>query len=460
MSLDSNVTGPTAVELFWKVPQPDDAGAQTADRFDWQAAMATGDGLALYEKALDSSGHLPEGNDCRIVCERHEDWALVVGDAVELVSAKHRDSSYGAYTTVNQLAGDGGVAHLFNRWHALDEKPTCRLVTTPGLADSARDLANAIQGLRQLRLAELPLAIAEKHRKPIADLCRSIRQHSKPKSLPAAWVQNSDPHNPTEAEQEQSARFLSMLDIEHTSLPRDFAPYAAANMYAKPLLERLGVDVPPDAIWQATHDLMRVRMRAAGPVPRGKLPAVLAYTPGASLPTIADLERADISRIVTMLDIDIVVKTAIAHPGGFRPLIRKPRLSRLAVKMAAGHCTDNSVERAEELRREYLDYWRQRLSGDPAARVEQARLRRRLHRISDEATTATSTAALQGRALWGEVQSRLEEFPESDIPAGMDSDLLLGGVCDLTSECKVWFSERFDVETEISRLRDERGQAS
>lgn len=458
--MDSNATGPTAVELFWKVPQPDDAGAQTADRFDWQAAMATSDGLALYEKALDSNGHLPEDNDCRIVCERHEDWAVAIGDAIELVSAKHRESSYGAYTTVNQLAGDGGIAHLFNRWHALAERPTCRLVTTPGLADTARDLANAMQGLRELRLAGLPLTIDEEHRKPITDLCRFIRQHSKPESLPAAWKQNPTPNSPTEAEQAQSARFLSMLDIEHTRLPRDFGPYAAANMYAKPLLERLGVNVPPDAIWQAAHDLMRVRMRAAGPVPRGKLPAVLAYTPGTPLPTTADLERADIGRIVTMLDIDVAIRTAIANPGGFRPLIRQPRLSRLAVKMAAGFCTDNSIERAEELRREYQDYWRQRLSGDPAARAEQAGLRRRLHRISDEATTATSTVALPGRALWEEVQGRVDALPGGDIPPGMDSDLLLGGVCDLTSECKVWFSERFDVDAEIRRLRDEQGHAS
>ncbi|RPK84311.1 hypothetical protein EES47_23630 [Streptomyces sp. ADI98-12] len=75
--------------------------------------MATADSLSLYETALDSNGLLAEDNTCRIVCERHEDWAVVVDDDVELVSAKHRDAPYGAYTTVNQLADDGGIAHLF-----------------------------------------------------------------------------------------------------------------------------------------------------------------------------------------------------------------------------------------------------------------------------------------------------------------------------------------------------------
>ncbi|MFG3022525.1 hypothetical protein ACGFZQ_28910 [Streptomyces sp. NPDC048254] len=458
--MDANATGPTAVELFWTVPQPDDAGAQTADLFDWQAAMATADGLSLYETALDSDGLLAADNTCRIVCERHEDWAVVVDDDVELVSAKHRDAPYGAYTTINQLADDGGIAHLFNRWHTLGEKPTCRLVTTPGLSGTAQDLATTIQHLRALRMSGLPLATGEEQQKPIKDLCRCIRQHTKPERLPALWNQNSNPREPTEEEQAQVARFLSMLVIDHTRLPRGFVAYAAANMYAKPVLERLRTQAAPDPVWQAVHDLMRVRMRAAGPIPRGKLPAVLAYKPGTPLPSTADLERADVSRIVAMTDIDIAIRTAIAHPRGFQPLVPQPRLSHLSVKMNAGHCGDNSIERAEELHREYRDYWRQRLSGDPAARAEQARLRRRLHRVSDEAAAAASNPTIQGRALWRELQRRVDDLPEEALPVGMDADLVLGGICDLTSECKVWFSERFDVEGEIARLRTQRGDAS
>jgi hypothetical protein len=458
--LDANATGPTAVELFWTVPQPDDAGAQTADLFDWQAAMATADSLSLYETALDSNGLLAADNTCRIVCERHEDWAVVVDDDVELVSAKHRDAPYGAYTTINQLADDGGIAHLFNRWHTLSEKPTCRLVTTPGLSGAAQDLATTIQSLRTLRMSGLPLAVTEEHQKPVKDLCRCIRHHTKPERLPTLWNQNSNPKEATEEEQAQVARFLSMLVIDHTRLPRGFVAYAAANMYAKSVLERVRVDLAPDPVWQAVHDLMRARMRAAGPMPRGKLPAVLAYKPGAPLPSAADLERADVSRIVSLTDIDIAIRTAIAHPRGFQPLVAQPRLSRLAVKMAAGHCGGNSIERAEELQREYRDYWRHRLDGDPAARAEQARLRRRLHRVSDEATAATSNATVQGQALWQEVQRRVDELPEETLPVGMDGDLALGGICDLTSQCKVWFSERFDVDAEITRLRARREEAS
>ncbi|MGW7278861.1 hypothetical protein ACWGIV_11255 [Streptomyces sp. NPDC054844] len=458
--MDANAMGPTAVELFWTVPQPDEAGERTADLFDWQAAMATADGLSLYERALDDDGVLTADNYCRIVCELHEDWAVAVDGDVELVSAKHRDAPYGAYTTVNQLADDGGIAHLFNRWHSLGEKPTCRLVTTPGLAGAAQDLATTIQHLRVLRLGHLPLTTDEEHEKPIKDLCRCIRQHTKPERLPDFWSHNSNPREPTDEEKAQAARFLSMLTIDHTRLPRGFVAYAAANKYAKPVVARLRARVEPDAIWQAVHDLMRVRMRAAGPIPREKLSLVLAYKPGTPLPGAADLERADARRIVTMTDIDIAIRMAVANPQGFRPLVPQPRLSRLSVKMTAGQCGDISIERAEELHREYRDYWRHRLSGDPTARAEQARLRRRLHRVSDEAAAATHAPIIQGRALWQELQQRVDALPEETLPVGMDTDLLLGGVCDLASECKVWFSERFDVEGEIMRLRRLRGDAS
>jgi hypothetical protein len=60
--------------------------------------------------------------------------------------------------------------------------------------------------------------------------------------------------------------------------------------------------------------------------------------------------------------------------------------------MAAGCCTDNSIERAEQLRLDYQRYWRARVSGDPGARTSQHRLRRELLRISDQATAAVSAA--------------------------------------------------------------------
>ncbi|MGY5309372.1 hypothetical protein [Nocardia gipuzkoensis] len=115
------------------VAQLDDAGANTADLYEWQAAMAAADGLALYRDALDERGVLDPTCDDYILCEWHEDWVIGSGNLMELVSGKHRSADVGAYTTVTKLADDGGLAHLFNRWFALGQKHMCRLVTTGGL---------------------------------------------------------------------------------------------------------------------------------------------------------------------------------------------------------------------------------------------------------------------------------------------------------------------------------------
>src|SRR4051812_27874063 len=102
----------TASELVGLVPQLDDSGANTADRYYWQAAMAAADGLSLYLEALGNDGRLRPDCDDQVLCEWQEDWVLFAGNRVELVSGKHRDPSASAYTTITKLADDGGLAHL------------------------------------------------------------------------------------------------------------------------------------------------------------------------------------------------------------------------------------------------------------------------------------------------------------------------------------------------------------
>lgn len=46
--IDEATSGLSAIQTLLALPQADDAGAQTADRYDWQAAMAAADGLALH----------------------------------------------------------------------------------------------------------------------------------------------------------------------------------------------------------------------------------------------------------------------------------------------------------------------------------------------------------------------------------------------------------------------------
>jgi hypothetical protein len=130
--------------------------------------------------------------------------------------------------------------------------------------------------------------------------------------------------------------------------------------------------------------------------------------------------------------------------------------------MEAGLCADNSIERAEQLRSDYLAYWSERDGGDPLARALRQRLQRALLAISDDAATAItdSGAPLRGPDLCRDIKARVKAMPPGDWPEDLDADLRLGGICDLTAQCLVWFSERFDVAARLAASRSSQGDAS
>ncbi|MEU9357459.1 hypothetical protein AB0D35_04970 [Streptomyces sp. NPDC048301] len=452
----------TAAEIVVTEPQPDDWGANTLDRYDWQASMAAADGLELYRRALGPEKRLKDGESRRVLCEYHEDWVALQGETAELVSAKHRDPSADAYRTLNQLAHEGGLAHLFLRWRALQEKPTCRLATSGGLASGdVQDFSAAMRALREIRLSGQQVTITDEHR-PVIEKFHSTIYANSGKFLPADWIKGSEGEVPIEEQLEQTARFISMLHIQSELTRRADIGFAAPTKCAKPVVEHLGIDVPWDAVWNVVYGLFFQRMKAAGPRTDAVISPVLAFASGSEVPTSADRERDLASRIVTMQDIDLAVITAAANSSAYQSLSSPIRVSRAAVKMRKGSCSDNSIERGEQLRRDYQRYWRGRLSGDPTALAEREKLRRLLLRVSDRSDTPTVRMGSEwGADFWIALQDALDAIPATQVPAGMDPELLLGGISDLTNECKIWFSEVFDVAAEIDRIREEnRGSAA
>lgn len=419
--------------------------------------MAASDGLALYFDAI-QDGQLSEAGNTRIVCEHHEDWVVVKMDYAELVSAKHRETAY-VFSTFRQLLDDGGLAHLFERWHAMRELPGCRLVTTAGLAPGpARQLESAAGKLRSLREAGQMLLIGGEHDRVVTQFAEALQKYA-PDKLPASWRSDMDASEatPTAGHRDLVGRFLSVLCIDHSKPSRAYVTYAAPTLYCEPVLRLLGKDVPDAApVWEAVLSLFRVRMRGAGPTRRGGLPVVPASQPGALSEAVLN-DRAVSRRIVTLGDIDTAVRTALANRRGYLPVPPIPRVTRIGAKMERGLCADTSIERAELLRRDYQQYWRDMGSGDPRAALDQVRVRRAIHRVCDEATDAISR--LRGEAwgaeLWRELQARVDALPAEEWPSGLDADLRLGGACELVAQCMVWFSERFDVDARIAAVRAE-----
>lgn len=425
--------GPDDLGAVLRAAEPaDDSGAETFDRYEWQAMLATVDLLGLYVDALAAGIDPRTVSDCGLICEYHEDWACVVRGEVELVSGKHKEPGFGAYTTANSLLGDGGLSHLFDRWHALGAVPHARLVTTAGLSGDADAIRRSCDHFREhgttavlandslqqalgrlaSRLAELR---SEAGKEPIDDLENVV--------LP---------------------NFLAGFTFRCGMPRRDHMPSMAPTAYASPIANELGRPELAVAIWEAVLSLVRGRMRAAGPARRGLLHTLEPGGPD-------ELER----RTVTVADAHVAILEAATTPGGYAPLPKLIITNKMAVKMHAGNCSATSIDRAETLRRRFSAFRRGQRSR-PGGREAELDLDRALQRVADQATSATrrTTGEPWGAQLWTELEGRLEAETGVGIAEGMDTDMQLGGIADLANNCKVWFSESFDASARVRELRE------
>lgn len=439
------------------VPQLDDAGANTADLYEWQAAMATADGLSLYRAAINQNGVLDPGCDDYVLCEWHEDWVVGVGDRMELVSGKHRSPDVGAYTTLNALADKGGLAHLFNRWFELGQKPLCRLVTTGGLtAGDAQHLRDLTARLRGFAINAEDLVLSDKESEIVRKMCAAIAKYdditakrwTPDKTDPAV----STPGVATNVQMGEVAAFLGALTITTVEVNRGVVRDVAPLKYVKPILQVMGRDVRDcAAVWAAALGLFRERMQSQGETTWGDLPQVMQRDrSGGQEP---DMRRRIARRLVTLGDIHVAIQTALAIPAAYRPVPQAPPVSRVEIKMTRGGCSPNAVGRATALRLDYEDHWRNQESGDPEARAARRSLERLLRRVSDH---AMGDSELSGHKFWTALDTKLVELQEAgNLPAGVDSDIALGGISDLSNRCQVWFGPHFDIEAVLAERRSQ-----
>ncbi|MBX7450856.1 hypothetical protein GR927_22980 [Mycolicibacterium sp. 3033] len=385
--------------------------------------MAAADVLTLYLRALDGQGNLVESGAFTLICEFHEDWAVVLGPNAEIVSGKHREASVGQFSTYLQVLDLGGVLHLFKRWLALQESPLCRLVTTAGLSDDAAKVDTACEKLREDIAAGGPIV-----EDVVQNLARLIG------SLTAVKGEPPSPPSPATVR-----AFLASLRFQHSQPRRDHLPDMAAERYGRPVCERLGRADGAGAVWKAVLALVRPRMRAAGPSKGGALPTVLGVPNDDALRP----------RSLTLVDVDLAIRFALDHLGGYEPLPRIVKANKMSVKMAHGGCSDNAIERADDLRLQYRRYWRS-LTGNPTTSDRQRRIVNTLRRVVDEATHAVRTDGKRwGAELWLELDQRFRLLEGQAEAQSLNAELLLGGVSELANNCSAWYSDAFDAEQQL-----------
>lgn len=414
-----------AERLLVTVPA-DDVGAATADRFYWQAMMATADVLAMYFDALESDGSLRAGADFVVLCEHHEDWAIIRGSDAEIVSGKHREASAPPFASMRQLLLDGGALHLYQRWVALSRSPSCRLVTTSGLTDMSAKMGRVCERLRSDESAT---------NDEIVEVISRFRSS-------VASALTIDGVVPTQESEQDVRGFLASLRLQVGEPRRDQVPDLAAHRYGAHVAARLGAPDAPDAIWRAVLALVTPRMRAAGERVGGHLP-----TP---LDIVHDQPLA--ARRLTLQDVDVAVRFALRHADSYQPLPRLVMASPMAVKMVEGGCSDNAIERADHLRLQYRRYWRAR-RGQPSVVDQRRMLTDTLSRVVDEVTDDVRIhGTAWGSALWRALDLRFREMDGTPEAHGLSADLMLGGVSELANHCRAWYSDRFDAKGALARL--------
>jgi hypothetical protein len=414
------------VEILRATPAPDDAGADTADRYEWQAMMATADILAIYFEQLDGSGAVIDGAHFEVICEHHEDWSVACSGTTEIVSGKHREASIGPFSTYRQVLNGGGVLHLFNRWKALQRTPLCRVVTTGGLAGEGAKIARACD---QLRVD--PNTQDDEVLEVVTGLQAAIREFG-----------SANDTSPEPEPADVIRAFLAGLRFRDAQPRRDQVPDLAGERFGKPVAERLGHPDGGAAAWHAVLALVRPRMRDAGPSIGGALPIVVGL----------EHDHALASRTLTLDDVNTAVRFALNNIAGYAPLPRIVKANPMALKMTQGGCSDNAVERADALRLQYRQYWRARRS-NPSTTDQRRTLNNALLRMVDETTDSVrEDGAGWGARLWRELGQQFQAMEGQAEAQGLSADLLLGGVSELANNCRAWYTDRFDAQEMLRQL--------
>lgn len=391
-------------------PSPADEGAETQSRFRYQHECTARSCIPL----------LAQGTDVvAVVCEEHEDFiVLYEGAAPELVSVKHREPSQGPWTFTT-LCSDGGIQHLFDRWQGTGGQAACRLMTNAGLspgADGAGAFANACHSQDTEAL------------KPwISKLCVRLGLSNK----------NAD-----------VGEFAERLSIESGLPAREHIAASNLRDLVVPAIEALGL---ASSSAQLCYARLLEMIASANRDAVGDPVNLLDYAgdPRRFDPSTAAsrrLRRREINRdrIKEILAPDTPRGVQLTPENPSTP---PPSPSRLQQKLAQGGLGPTSIDTAVRLRASwYAIESANRASvpgGDPA--LEDLRLRVQELVAACEARADRSNS--YGEAMYLDMRESVTTSAlDNSVPFALDDKLLQGLVFQLTDECRVWWSEVFELD--------------
>ncbi len=386
-------------------PPADDTGAQTHGRYRFQWECAARHCFAM----------LLSSDIVAIVCEWEEDFVVFyAGRVPELVSVKHRELSQGPWT-VNALLREGGVAHLFDRWMRLDQRPCCLLITNAGLkpgGDEADAFATACHARDEASLGRLG-------------------------PLLARLLATDD--------LDDVVRFCCALTIEAGVPGRDHLRDHHLERVVRPALTSLGL-AEGGAVWayEAVVAAVEIASRggSASPLP------LLDYVADPARLTAGHARRAMLARRLLQPDDIRALVLATCREDAVRlarPAAEPSSPTAMVQKLERGLLGPTTIEAAKRLRASWSELEARYRADLPGTDAELHDLRVRVHAIAGEAERAAQEGSEPyGVRMHEELEPRLLRDRLGRLPPfPFDDRHLLGLVYQLTDECAVWWSSPF-----------------
>ncbi|MGY5013214.1 dsDNA nuclease domain-containing protein [Streptomyces sp. 900105755] len=385
----------------------EDSGSDTGDRYRFQYQA-----IARHCCEFGSSELL------WILCEWHTDYILALsGNRYVLVSVKHREKSQGSWT-IARLCGDGGLDTLCARWMECRKPDQARLVTNGGLDPTAKKLAKACAAGDTRLLAEFSEQLYTK-------------------------LGCTDSN--------EAQEFLARLRIEDGIPSRRHIRAQNIEEYARPMLRRIGKrNLDAGRVYDA---LVQVVEDASRSVATEREDVTWALSCFDSLDHDV-LQQEDMKRrLITPDRVEISISTV---PEFGTPLLQTGSMpaeqaeTRLSRKLRQGEIGETTIQSARRTRSSWARFSAQFSSPLPHQDDLVDDLTTRvLHEAGMAEMETMQSDAPYGRQMLANLSERLAPERMGTPPeVPVDRLHLLGLAYQLTDECKVWWSPKFDIPDE------------
>ncbi len=429
---------------------PEDVGSRTFDKYAWQCRVAARDLLILVaDDIIDQR----EGRDLphrALISEHWEDWVLLNGPETVLVSGKERDLDQGAWEW-SSLLDKGGLAHLYRNSQRLPSVSGCRLSTNNALHRASTsplgDLCLVSDASSGSPRREVPdSAFTGLGHKFSQHLLMNHKQAGLSEEEASGRRARAQDCKPNSALLGKVDPFLRKLQLD-TNIPgRRTIDSSAPISYVQPVLRGLAHPIEQaESVWKTLTDFVEQSMRASLRLEWGELSELVQKSHSDER---RELPHSILRRRITTDQAREVIRSVVRRPRHFLAP-EFPYRHKVSVKMDAGRCGANEIQRAEDS----MKSWKDATDGVDDSPGNHAQVevftKELLQRVDDVGYDLKNRKVPQedmGWRLWGDsIRLPVDGLPE--LPFPLTRTLLTGAVAHVTNKCWVWFTEeRFDAD--------------